>query len=63
MQWLQLQMGNQLMSCNDILVGKVPVACALVDIVMRYYDILPKSHMVAIMHWNRAVSILVILCA
>lgn len=63
MQRLQLQLRNQLMSCNNILVGKVPVACSSVDIVMRYYDILPKSHMVTIMYWKRAVSILVILCA
>lgn len=63
MQQLQLWLRNQLMSCNNILVGKLPVACASVDIVMGYYDILPKSHMVAIMYWNRAVSILVILCA
>lgn len=51
------------MSCNNILVVKVPVACAALGIVLDYYNILPISHMVTIMCWKRAVSILVTLCA
>lgn len=50
------------MSCKNALVGKVPVACAALDVV-KYHNILPIPHMVTIMCCKRAVSILVILCA
>lgn len=51
------------MSCNNILVGRVPVPCAALDIVVEFYNVLPISHTVNIMCWERAVSTLVIICA
>lgn len=43
--------------------GKVPAACSALEILLEYYSIVPISHMVTIMCWKRAVSILVTLCA